>query len=287
MTISKTESFFSGTFFLTSFLVCAAAVGNALGAYVVFEYFTYRYVNVWSSALSFAIGALVAQPCLLAVWLSLSNQKLVVRSSIAIGLIVMLTLGYLAALVGFQRRGMPGQIPLIIGGLSLTIFVLVSIPLIVFRVKTERSISKGNKDDVDLNSMQFGIRHILIATTVFAVAIPLAQPVFSTLSFDRDTPWFEILTFVGLFALLVWNICLLSVAVVFSNQRVRYLVVLVLTTLIAPIFVSIMLSLIFDSFRPFELTSCINSVLFAVSFSGSMIMVLWSYRAIGFQLSQA
>jgi len=269
---------------LTVCLILVALFVNSIGTLVFSNLNIGPSSYFWISLLCFSIGGLVAQPCLLAVWATLSPQTMQRRTLCSFGVLLFLTGIYLLVLLAADQFAGEPIGALVFFGIAIGLYFLAMIPVFAFRLKSRHALS-SQKSDIDTDqSIQFGIRHIFALTTAVALLVPIAQYVFKNVGPSRDMPWLEISVFIVLHSLLVWGAFLFTVACVFATSRVRYYICLAFYLVVAPVIVVALLSLYFLTFRPMDTQSCVNGVAFAIGFSTVMIAVLQMYYSIGYRL---
>ena len=266
---------------LTICLIFLALVGNSLGAAIFTNASFSPSDRIWVPVLSFLIGALASQPCLLATWLALSPQSLGRRILSTMSILVFLTIAYIATLTCFD--GIQIEVMLVISGISIGLYLFAAFPISLFRWKSRHALSRTGTNVETDQSVQFGIRHIFALMTAVAILVPVCQWLFRG-SFTAGVPWFEIAVFICLYGLTVWGAFLLTFAAVFATKRAAYWGSLVLYVAIAPVFATILMAVFFVSFRPLNIDHCINGVLFATGLCLTMIAVLSAYYFTGYRL---
>lgn len=271
----------AATIVLTIFLVIAAIFGNSFGTFLFVD--SGLNSDLSNAILSFLIGALVAQPCLLALWATLSSQKLTHRVMFSCGVLALVTTLYLVVLTLFDNR-IEVIVPLILTGISFGTYFLAMIPNMVFRWKSRHAFSSQAIATETNDAVQFGIRHILILMTAVAVLVPIAQRVFQSVRLQGSEPWLEISVFIALYAALIWGAFLLTIACVFANRPIFYFVSTTFYLAFAPVGVAVLMSVYFVSFQPLDTENCIYGICFATGFSLTMIAVLRMYFSIGYRL---
>ena len=120
------------------------------------------------------------------------------------------------------------EVPLVILVGVAVLVLFIQIPLWILRLKTGLVIT-SNEYMTDNLSVQFGIRHILISTTITAVLIALGQLTFANAGFEGGPiPWREIVGFCFIYVTYSALITLSTVALVFwDNARIASGLVLV------------------------------------------------------------
>jgi hypothetical protein len=271
------------TLFLTIGIVLVAMFADVSATYL-FSQPSNPFSLVFEMTLCSALGALVAQPCLLSVWATLLAQRSVTRVAFSFFTLCAVTTVYLAALASTDKTGMPIEVILIVFGVSFGLYLLASIPIGLFRWKSGHALSRLAAVEESDQSIQFGIRHIFILMTVVAVLLPVAKTLFGKVTSEPDAPWLAILSFLALYSLLVLGAFLSSIACVFSPRRVPYYIALVVYTSIMPIPVAYAMAYFSTIFNAMEISYVINGICFVTCFSLTMIAVLSMYRLIGYRL---
>lgn len=270
---------------LTICLIFLALVGNSLGAAIFTNASFSPSDRIWVPVLSFLIGALASQPCLLATWLGLSPQNLGRRILCTAGVLIFLTVAYIATMILFGKlpNNTQTEVMLVIPGISIGLYLFAAFPISLFRWKSRHALSRTGTGVETGQSVQFGIRHIFALMTAVAILVPVCQWLFRG-SFTAGVPWFEIAVFICLYGLTVWGAFLLTFAAVFATKRAAYWGSLVLYVAIAPVVAATLMAVYFASFRPLDIENCINGILFATGFSLTMVAVLSAYYSTGYRL---
>lgn len=122
-------------------------------------------------------GAIAAQPGLLAIWAVLGPQRLLVRWSLSLLVAALLWCVLLWGMIVADLSG--GELRNFARGTLMLplIFLAVQLPLWILRLATGWHLVVGQTSDgpSSVQSRQFGLQHILGATTVIAVALGLAR----------------------------------------------------------------------------------------------------------------
>ncbi|MEM9944272.1 MAG: hypothetical protein AAF939_22140 [Planctomycetota bacterium] len=270
MNISKTTK-------LTLGLIAGATVGNVVGTLIAcqvsYDSQTYLYPILY--------GLLGAQPCLIAIWLALGNQPLICRICSCFGTVFLLTVAYGGALNYGTGRGMPLEIPFILGGTALIVILCVQVPFFIARkLKSTGGMSEASSESED--GTRYGIRHLMILITSIALAIPISQFAFRETKIDGNAPWFSIIIFFSLFVIFACLATLLSVAIVFQPQkRNRILIGLSLLIFIGPPLASAAISRFLWQAGWNMVELVVPNFIFACVVLGSVIPILSIYRKLG------
>ena len=167
--------------FLLLFLFAIALAGNVLATLHYLESFR----PVPPLHFFVAVGFLVAQPCLLSTWCALGGQRTPLRILVSMGMLAILTLVHVKVL---DNDGAPLEVALVVCGVALGIAFVLQIPLWIFRAITGQVIDLPSVGEQDLGDSQYGIRHLLIATTLAAVLITVAKANFPEAAISGDVP---------------------------------------------------------------------------------------------------
>ncbi len=265
---------------LTIGLIVVALAGNSLATLYFWQPKTSS-----EPLLCLMIGILIAQPCLLAVWYALGSQKVIVRAPMTIGIMFLLLIGYVLTFA-CRDPGMPGEIPVFFLGIALGLFSITQFPLWIYRRATRQVISQRQINS-EFRSSQFGIKHLLIATTIAAVLISLGQFTISFLEpeFATGAPIGQIIRFLVPYVVMVSLIAFLCTAFIFFGRR-RLLVgvALLLIISISAILLSsqLVIGTVFGTFNFSQIAR--NVSLFLIGFSGTMVSVMIIYYSIGYRL---
>lgn len=138
-------------------------------------------------------GGLVSQVCVLATWAALGAQPAPLRIPLSLGALALGTFAYLAGLQ-WMDSGLPLDVAIVIGGAALLGFLAMQCPLWLVRLRTRMRIDRFDAQPLtaDQEKGQFGLRHVLLWTTLISVALVIGKAAMPTGSLARDTPWFEI-----------------------------------------------------------------------------------------------
>jgi hypothetical protein len=261
--------------------VAVFALGNFVVPIFVSEV---RFRSVEGTFYSSIFGLLVVQPCLLAVWLALGNQRLVLRVSIALGILFVLACLFLIAL-NMVNGSMPLEVYLMCVGLGVMVMLSIAIPLWFFRVRSGGIIALADSRSTHHSINQFGIKHLLVATTVAGLMIALAQIAIPHAKFRGDAPWGEIIAFCVALNLFVVLLALLSFAFVFiPKRRLVTGIGMVSVGFLGPFPVAGFLVNFVSAFQFLE--TAVNTMSFGVILTLAMSLVLASFYWIGFRLQK-
>lgn len=211
-------------------LFVVALLGNI---FLTWHFLDSFYANVWYFI---SLGLLTAQPCLLSIWCAFGGQKPLLRILVSMGMLVCLFLVYVKTL---ENDGAPLEVTFMILGIVAAIVAIVQIPLWLFRIYTRQSILLPAETETVLGASQFGIKHLLIATTISAVLIPIAKAFFPTGGFEPPASvpsWFSLAMFLLFFITIGCVFTFLNLAIVFnSKRRWPFLVFLIVFLIAAPL----------------------------------------------------
>lgn len=240
-------------------------------------------------ALSFFNGMFLSLPILLSLWMVLGPQIWIIRLPLASGSLLAL-LGIYLATISIQSSNAPGEVYWIMSAIALAVVVSIQIPLWIVRFFKRVHISRRGSGSSA--GSQFSIKHLLIATTVFALVLPLLQW-FTTLGSARQMPgvmFREMLGFCGIFILVLAFLTLLSVLIVFAPKlRFWSLALLIIGIILLPFAVVPSISYVIGS--RFTVGDYFDMGLNVITFSAAnaltMIVSMYLYYSIGFRLESS
>lgn len=256
-------------------LVCMAAVGNSLVTFILWE-------EGEEFVICFFCGLLIAQPCLLSIWCAAVKQRLIVRVSLTVGILLTLLMLYLLTLSSQDQR-MPLEVPIVCFGIVAVLSSMIQIPLLVLRGFTSQAISISHVQPPANTDRQFGIKHLMIATAIVALLVVLAQKTLATLGFEGDAPWVEILTFLASLTVFTSAICLLSFGLVFLKRiRIASGVGLAMVVIIG----SVAVYWVLTTAGRFDASSDVmwNILAYAIGLTGTINAVMVGFYLIGFRM---
>ena len=277
---SATRSDRSKAIVLTISLVVLALAGNSIGTTVFWN------PNIDAEQLlCFVLGMLIAQPCLVAIWFALGIQKFIVRAPLTVCILLLLVAGYVQTLFLLDgNQGMPMEVPLIALCIALSLFLLIIFPLWIYRIATKHVISQRHLKS-RLGEEQFGIKHLLIATTIAAVLVGVGRYAIPDVDFS-GVPIGQIVSFLLPFIATVSLLSYLSCAFVFLG-RMRLLIGITIGSVI------IVVPVVMFYFQPNWIFSGVeftraaaNTFMFLLSLAATMLAVLFGYYSIGFRLKR-
>ena len=277
---ASTESFWqSPGFWLICGLLVIAAMGNFIGTWLLWD-FRYGWED---SLMSSAVGLMAAEICLFGIWLALGSQTLLPRVCLSLGAMFALTCLYLVGVHSLDDGTMPGEVQLIILGIPFVLVGLICFPLGLLRWRSKGAVSRKVVDQ-DVETSQFGIRHLLTLTAVAAVLVVLAQNAFPKANFEGGASRLEILDFLTIYMLLTCLICLLSLAAVFDgNRRKLNFIFLPVVVAIGSVVASLVLSGSSRSFQNNLGDTIFNSIVYSASMAIGLVAVLAAFYAVGFR----
>ena len=277
---ASTESFWqSPGFWLICGLLVIAAMGNFIGTWLLWD-FRYGWED---SLMSSAVGLMAAEICLFGIWLALGSQTLLPRVCLSLGAMFALTCLYLVGVHSLDDGTMPGEVQLTILGIPFVLAGLICFPLGLLRWNSKGAVSRKVVDQ-DVETSQFGIRHLLTLTAVAAVLVVLAQNAFPNANFEGGASRLEILDFLTIYMLLTCLICLLSLAAVFDgNRRKLNFIFLPVVVAIGSVVASLVLSGSSRSFQNNLGDTIFNSIVYSASMAIGLVAVLAAFYAVGFR----
>ena len=277
---ASTESFWqSPGFWLICGLLVIAAMGNFIGTWLLWD-FRYGWED---SLMSSAVGLMAAEICLFGIWLALGSQTLLPRVCLSLGAMFALTCLYLVGVHSLDDGTMPGEVQLTILGIPFVLAGLICFPLGLLRWNSKGAVSRKVVDQ-DVETSQFGIRHLLTVTAVAAFLVVLAQNAFPKANFEGGASRLEILDFLTIYMLLTCLICLLSLAAVFDgNRRKLNFIFLPVVVAIGSVVASLVLSGSSRSFQNNLGDTIFNSIVYSASMAIGLVAVLAAFYAVGFR----
>ena len=286
ITIAPKRSFFSPAVVIVA-LVIFAAFGNFVGTLLFWHFDWMAAPLFFKTAFFFALGLLIAQPCLLSIWCVLARQAVIVRVPISLGILFVLICDYILTFRFLDSGSIPGEVLIVFLGIPFSIVSAICVPLWLLRWKNGFSLGIGSQSENEIESSQFGIRHLFILTTATAIMIPIAQRTFGGASIDSsNAPWFELVSFIALYMMLAWLISMISIAIVFKREtRFRMVALMVIAVFLCPVFVSALLAFSFSSFR-WQFDNAVYSVAFALALATGICSVLGIFYRLGYRLQR-
>lgn len=237
--------------------------------------------------ISICNGMLLSLPILISLWAVFGAQTWIIRLPLAFGTLVALLTIYLAT-ISSQPGSTPPDLHWLFSVITLAVVLSIQIPLWIIRLWKQVWISRQGTDSPGRS--QFSIKHLLIATTVFALLIPLLQW-FATLDSTGQMPgrvYTDAIGFCSIFILVLAFLTLLSVLIVFSPKlRIWCLCLLILGIFTLPVAVvpSIRYMLGRQNYATTDLIDTgLNVMAFSASNAITIIVVLFMYFVIGFRL---
>lgn len=255
-------------------LTVVAAIGNYIGAFVVWKI-------GGESAASFSCGLLLAQPCVLSVWCALVRQRLITRVSFSMGILFVLFSLYMLTLNSLEE--LPLEVPLICLGIIVVLSVSIQLVLLILRQTTGRALAVDYETETKQADSQFGIKHLLIATTMAAIVIALAQSVFANYQLEGgNPPWWDITVFLISLSILTTIVCLLSTMFVFfDGGRTVFGIFLLIAVFGGPWLVYMALWYYTAGFKSID--AYFNTLFYAFALGATIVSVLAAFFAIGYR----
>ena len=264
--------------FATAAFVIVALLGNTMGTVFFWQ------ADEVELILCLAIGAMLAQPCLLAVWIALGYQQVVIRIPSALGILLGLVMSYLQTLHMLDPSDLPLEVTIFFFSVAAAIFVVAQLPFWIFRTASHQVIARVDKSEN--TASQFGIRHLMITMTIAAVIVLIVKNVIPSGDWEGGAPWMQFIRFVTPYFVGICVLALLCTALVFSQGH-RRLLALVIGGVVITGSISLYLmpsnGLVGLSGVGMEIFVR-NATLFFLGFSATMIGVLSVYYRIGFRL---
>ena len=179
----------------------------------------------------------------------------------------------------------PLEVPIVYLCILIAQALLIQIPMWIFKATTGLAIAPQRIADSSASDSQFGIKHLLIATSVVAILVAAVQQLFAHGKFDGDIGWIEILGFVVTLELFISFVTLLSVATVFSTRnRLAIGALLGGVSLVGPFAVRKFLEVVDPSNSP---SSMVHFYGFTFALILTTVLILFVFYAIGYRLSQS
>ena len=268
--------------FLATIVICTlvfiAAIFNVVWAKLVAE----GQPNDLILCILTGIG--IAEVALIATWCGLGIQKIVMRIPLSMGVLICLACIFIGVMISTDRGPVPLEVPIVYLSITIVQALLIQIPMWIFRVTTRLAIVPQGIAEIQTSDSQFGIKHLMIATSVAAILVAVVQQLFRHGEFDGDVGWIEILGFVCTLELFISLATLLCVSIVFSNRsRLAIGIALGSFCLLGPLSVREVLGVVDPSSRP---SSLLNLYGFSLSLILTTIVFLFVFYAIGYRLSE-
>ena len=267
-------------------LVLISACGNV--------FLTIYFCNMrgWVPTFSFfvALGLLLAQPCLLSIWLALASERLWVRLVAFTGILGGLILIYLKAF-DLAEEPVPMEIAGIIIGIAIALAIVIQTPLWIYRAMSKLAIRLPEQRRSLPATSQFSIKHLLIAMTIAAMIVASTKAMLPEFNSNDmgPAPWRAIISFLLFFVVLIGLLSFVSLAAVFSaKQRKMFVALAVLFFLLAPM-ASITMMQGSSLFGPmgWDWKATANTYAFVWTIGSALIGVLWIFYLIGYRLEKA
>lgn len=232
-------------------------------------------------------GGLVSQVCLLATWAALGAQPAPLRIPLSLGALVLGTFAYLAGLQ-WMDSGMPLDVAIVIGGAALLGFLAMQCPLWLVRLRTRMRIDRFDAQPLtaDQEKGQFGLRHVLLWTTLISVALVVGKAAMPTGSLAANTPWFEIafvLLVCGTFVTLLGIPCIWIV--LSDRKRGPWLGLLLAVLLLGPLLVVTFILAVVGGGASNEFGRIVGIVFcLGLGSVGGTLAILSIFRGLGYRL---
>ena len=238
--------------------------------------------------LCFFLGAFLALPTLTAIWAALGSQIWIIRVPSALAAESFLLCVYLGTISVFSL-GAPPEVYWLVSICAGAVTVAAHVPLWIMRIWLSVQIAGPHLKERSASESQFSIFHLLIATTVVAITIPLIQWLISLGESDGmgTIPIWSVVGFCGIFILLMGLLTTLSIAIVFASKKIKAWCVSILCVviLVIPFAVVQNLSTVIGGIPPTERDAVrMNVASFSISHLATLILVLSLYYALGFRL---
>ncbi len=201
-------------------LVVLAAVANSLGA----SYFWRSSFTAFDQfLLCAALGGLVAQPSLVAVWWATSSQSVTLRSIYCLSLMFVLFSAYIIT-VNYVNKTSEIDLPIVFSLVALGIFAITAIPLVIASRKIGFRIGRLSKTEAGRAKSQITIRQLFVIVTVASLVCVVAPMCFPARDIQNSPlPWRAITTFLLAFIFSVAVSTIVSVLHVYSKKRLKYI----------------------------------------------------------------
>lgn len=233
-----------------------------------------------------ALGLLVAQPFLLCVWCALGSQETIYRILCSMGMLVVLALTFTKQL---EQDGAGLKVTLVISGIVLGIAACLQIPLWIFRAVSKQTILLPLQEESELRVSQFGIKHLLISTTIVAVLIAL-RPEAVLDQNNAGVPWFSLTMFLLFFISACCVLVFLALGLVFNQKRRQVFLICFLLFLFAFPLLGLVITEQSNLFGPigtvWKQESVANAYTFFWSFATAICVGLGVFYLIGFRLQK-
>jgi hypothetical protein len=263
-------------------LIGAAIAANLIGPGLFWE----AHPETFLALLVFvAVGGLVGEVCLLAIWCALAAQAVKYRLPLTFSLVSVVACAYVMGLQ-LAADGLPPDVALLICGAAVGLFCCLQVPLWVFRAALRRRIDLKDAEPVDakMESAQFGLRYLMGCTAGVAVLIVVVQHSIPDEDWDGNIPWLEVILLGLIFMVFSALICIPCIWAALSDHgRGIGCGVLFLVGVIGTGFVTIAITFVVGG-GP-DLDEIIRDVFgFGAGAAMTMLFVLLIVRSLGYRL---
>lgn len=162
-------------------LCLLAVVGNLVLPSLFWEPFDRGWIA--DNLVFTAIGALVAQVCLLGIWCGLSQQAIKYRLPVTAALVLIGACSYCLGLQlpdwGSTDSGLPTEVAFVLAGAAFGMFALLQIPLWLVRRSTQSRIAipETARFEDSLSGRQFSVGYLMLWTTLVGVLLVIVRNV--------------------------------------------------------------------------------------------------------------
>jgi len=237
---------------------------------------------------SCAVGGLVAEACLLAIWVVLGTQAVKFRLPLTGALVLVAACSFL---IGLQLPfdGMPLDVAIIIISAGVAMYCCMQVPLWIMRAITRRRIDLPEAGSLSTKqeSAQFGLRYLLTCTAAVGVLLVLVKHSLPEGSLAFDTSWGEL--FGGGFVFVAFSalVCLPSVWLALADERrILWAVWLAVMGIGGPPIVFAALVAMFGPIR-YAAEAIASIFSFGLGAGGTTLLVLLVARFLGYRLVPA
>lgn len=267
---------------LLLFFVCGNLVGPSL-------FWNAGDWGFWTYCALVATGGLVAEGCLLGIWAALGPQALIFRLPLTSALLLVLICAYM---IGLQlpEDWMPLEAATAVILAATLTFVGVQLPLwLMGAIAGQRIDVPGRTDGArsKSGSSQFGLRHLLIATTAVALLLVLVQHAFPDALSAGPTDWMVLV--LPMFLFLGFTVALCAPCVWLAlrdNPGGGWGPALAIAVVCGPVAVGAAMSAL-PGVGPVEKEAYLGVFFFGAGIVATVLSVLRIMRGVGYRLVSA
>ncbi len=268
--------------------LCLVAIAANL---ILPTFFWNAELDDWSQNFAFiAIGALLAEVCLLAIWCGSSQQAIKVRLPVTVALVLVAVCTYSLGLqfpsMGSGIGRMPLQVALVIAAAGYGLFVVMQVPLWLIvrttrcRIATPETIRLGGSKQ----GRQFSIGYLMLWTGLVCVLLVLVRNTFPTETVtigarDLMDTGFYLIIFI-LFSSLLSLPCIWIALT--KRPQILSVLTLVGTIIVGPFIILVVTYMRFPVVRFSEVVSGVFC--YGIGFAGTTLAVLFVLQYLGYRM---